>query len=94
MHDPVTDIIAQMQASKRYELLRLLAFAIEEMTLVGRSYYDDEDAVSHLRASNEEIHRLAGHLRDLCSPDEVFTESRAGAIREALRLLHPSAVFG
>jgi hypothetical protein len=92
MKDAAPQLLARMHAAERSELLMLLAAAITEMTIFGRSHYDDTDPTGHLRQTNEAIHRLAGHLRDLCHPDEVFTESRADGIGEQLALLHPSAV--
>ena len=92
MGDAVLQVINRMCAAKRPELLMLLAAAIAEITIFGRAHYDDEDSASHLRQTNEAIHRLAGHLRDLCDPDEAFTESRAAGVGEQLALLHPSAI--
>ena len=58
----------------------LLASAIMEMTMQGRS-------------SHEAIRRLAGQLRDLGRQDEAFTEGRAAGVGERLALLHSSAVI-
>lgn len=88
----VAQVIDRMRSAKRPELLMLLATSIAEMTILGRGHYDDEDSSGRLRSTNEAIHRLAGHLRDLCDPDEAFTESRAAGIGGQLALLHPSAV--
>jgi hypothetical protein len=68
MGNEVLQVIDRMRAAKRPELLLLLAAAITEITIFGRAHYDGEDALSHLRRTNEAIHRLAGHLRDLCDP--------------------------
>ncbi len=92
MGDAVLQVIDRMRAGRRPELLVLLAAAITEMTILGRAHYDDEDSTSYLRQTNEAIHRLVGHLRDLCDPDEAFTESRAVGVGEQLTLLHPSAI--
>jgi len=92
MSDIARQLVDRMHTSQRAELLKLLARTITEITILGRDYYDDEDCVDHLRQTNEAIHRLAGHLRDLCNPDEAFTESRADAVRHVLALLHPSSV--
>ena len=92
MNDVATRLIARLQAAERQELLMLLAATITEITILGRSHYDGEDAAGPLRQSNEAIHRIAVHLRDLCDPAEVFTDSRSAAIGAQLGLLHPSAV--
>ena len=92
MGDTMLQVIDRMREAKRPELLLLLAAAITEMTIFGRAHYDDEDSQNHLRRTNEAIHRLAGHLRDLCDPDEAFTESRAAGVGEQLAILHPSAI--
>ena len=92
MEDAVLKLVGRMRAAKRQELLMLLAAAITEMTIRGRAHYDDEEATRFLRQTNEAIHRLTGHLRDLCDPDEAFTESRAAGIGEQIAILHPMAV--
>lgn len=84
--------IDRMRAANRQELLTLLATAITEMTIFARAHYDGDDSLSHLRQSNEAIHRLAGHLRDLCDPDETFSESRVAGIGGQFALLPPSAI--
>jgi hypothetical protein len=92
MADAVQRVIDRMRAAKRPELLRLLATAISDMTIRGRGHYDGDDSAGHLRQTNEAIHRLAGHLRDLCDPDVAFTPSRAAGVGEQLALLTPSAL--
>ena len=92
MGDAVLQVMDKMRAAKRPELLLLVATAITGLTILGRAHYDDEESVRHLRRTNEAIHRIAGHLRDLCDPDEAFTESRAAGISAQLALLHPSAI--
>jgi hypothetical protein len=73
-------------------LLKLLAQVINHMTIRGRSYYDSPDATVRLRETNEAIHQIAGHLRDLCDPNEVFTASREDGVAEQLRLLPPVSI--
>jgi len=85
-------LLARMASAKRLELLALLAAAINVLTIHGRAHYDSPDVIDRLRETNEAIHRLAGHLRDLCDPNEVYTASRADGVAEQLRLLHPSAI--
>ncbi|WP_161912131.1 hypothetical protein [Methylosinus sp. C49] len=84
--------IDRMRLANRQELLTLLATAITEMTISARAHYDVDDSVSHLRQTNEAIHRLAGHLRDLCDPNETLSESRAAGIGGQFTLLPPSAI--
>jgi hypothetical protein len=76
--------------AERPELLRLLAAVIAELTVRGRSYYDSPDAVERLRETNEAIHRVTGHLRDLSDGEAIFTASRADGVMEQIRLLTPS----
>jgi hypothetical protein len=92
MTEAVQQVVDRMLTSPRPVLLMLLAQTITQMTILGRDSYDHEDSASHLRRTNETIHRLAGHLRDLCNPDEPFTESRAEAVGHALALLPTSCV--
>jgi hypothetical protein len=83
---------ATLAAAQRPELLVLLARAITELTIRGRSHYDSPDANERLRETNEAIHRVSGHLCDLCDPDEAFTTSRRDGVAEELRLLPPSSI--
>ena len=92
MEDVLLKVIGQMRIAKRQELLILLAAAITQMTILGRAHYDAEDSTKRLRQTNEAIHRLTGHLRDLFDPNEAFTESRAAGIGEQLAILHPLAI--
>jgi hypothetical protein len=81
---------ARLMNAERPELLRLLAAVIAELTVRGRSYYDSPDAVERLRETNEAIHRVTGHLRDLSDGEAIFTASRADGVMEQIRLLTPS----
>ncbi|MGY8707972.1 hypothetical protein RAD16_19705 [Bradyrhizobium sp. 18BD] len=92
MSDLLPELVDRMRASQRPEQLKLLAAAINEMTILGRSYYDHEDSAGHLRQTNEAIHRLTGRLYDLLDPDEAFTESRAVAVGYFLALLGPFSI--
>ncbi|MBR0874463.1 hypothetical protein JQ633_29190 [Bradyrhizobium tropiciagri] len=92
MSDDVQQAVDRMRVATRPQLLKILATAIMEMTMLGRAHYEDEDPAGYLRQTNEAVHRLAGHLCSLSDPAEVFTESRAAGIGEQLELLHPSAV--
>jgi len=69
-----------------------LARGINELSIRNRAHYDQPDALHRLIQSNEAIHRLSGHLRDLIDPDEELTESRRDGILEQLQLLPPSAL--
>lgn len=73
-------------------LLRSLSTALTELTIWNRYYYDSPDAHVRLRAGNEAIHRLNGHLRDLLDPEEALTESRMDGIAEQILLLSPNAL--
>jgi hypothetical protein len=83
---------ARLAAAQRPELLRLLGGLIVELTIRGRAHYDEADAAERLRETNEAIHRLAGHLRDLSNNEEMFTASRADGIVEQCGLLAPSTI--
>jgi len=79
----------RLKAIERPRLLWLLSQLIHELTIRARFYYDQPDAVDRMRETNEAIHRVSGHSRDLTNPDEPFTPSRADSIGEALKLLTP-----
>lgn len=77
---------------ERPRLLWLLSQLIHELTIRARFYYDQPDAAGRMQETNEAIHRVAGHTRDLTNADEPFTNSRAASIGEALKLLTPAAL--
>ena len=66
----------RLTGARRSELLWRLAAVISELTIRGRSSYDSPDAGERLLETNEAIHRVAGHLRDLTNHREIFTASR------------------
>jgi hypothetical protein len=76
----------------RSALLRFLGSALMELTMNGRASYGRPDVAERLMETNEAIHHLSGHLRDLISPDETITESRMDGILEQLRAVPPSAL--
>jgi len=82
----------RLGALERSRLLGLLCQLINELTIRSRFYYDQPDAADRMRETNEAIHRVSGHTRDLTNADEPFTASRADSIGEALKLLPPSAL--
>lgn len=86
------EIEEQLVAAERDHALRFLASAIHEMTIVGRDAYHSSTAEIQLTACNEAIHRLSGHLRDLCDWQEPLTRSRAQGIAEAIGLISPTSL--
>jgi len=92
MDDATARLTTLMIETERPVLLKLLVAMIGEMTIFGRTKYDDEDAVDQLRRVNEAIHRLTGHLRDLLDPAEPFTTSRAEGVCEQIESLPPSRI--
>jgi hypothetical protein len=85
-------IRSQLPAISRSALLGFLGASINELTVRGRYSYDEPDVVERLRETNEAVHRLAGHLRDLTAPDEALTVSRIEGIMEQLTILPASAL--
>lgn len=79
-------------AISRPALLGFLGAAINELTVSGRYSYAEPDVAERLRETNEAIHRLAGHLRDLSDPGEALTASRIKGIMEQLKILPSSAL--
>lgn len=92
MDEVMARLAALMMRAERPMLLTLLATMIGEMTIFGRTKYDDGDAADQLRRVNESIHRLAGHLRDLCDSAEPFTASRSEGVCEQIGFLPVSQV--
>ena len=82
-----TDIRDRLMAAGRAKLLALLLASIGDLTIRGRYYAREPDALDRMRETNEAIHRVAGHLRDLVDESEPCTGSRADGILEALALL-------
>jgi hypothetical protein len=85
-------IAKKLVATERLPAIRFIAAIIHELTVVARGAYDAPNHESEPRAVNEAIHRLSGHLRDLCDSDEVLTASRAEGISEATKLLGYNAM--
>lgn len=77
---------------ERTRLLWILSQLIHELTIRARFYYDEPEGFGAMRETNEAIHRVSGHCRDLTNQEEPFTSSRADGIGEALNLLSPSAL--
>ena len=77
---------------ERSRLLWLLSQLIHELTIRARFYYDQPDTAGSLQETNEAIHHVSGHTRDLTNADEPFTASRTESIGEALKLLTPAAL--
>jgi hypothetical protein len=70
----------------------MLCQLTHELTIRARFYYDEPEGIGAMRETNEAIHRVSGHCRDLTNHDEPFTSSRAEGIGEALKLLTPAAL--
>ena len=90
----ISDLKVRMQASSRDNLLKIIAAAVVELTILGRFHYDDPDEQRWLRTVNEAVHKLSGHLRDLCDQNERYTPSRADGICEQLTLLPEVSLKG
>jgi len=86
----VTGVKANMLVLPRGRLLQAIAMGIHELTILGRYYRNEPDELRSLRHVNEAIHRLSGHLRDLCNPNEPYTASRGDGIGEQLEVLPDS----
>ena len=82
----------RLRSLDRTRLLWILSQLIHELTIRARFYYDQPESSGEMQATNEAIHRVSGHCRDLTKQDEPFTSSRADSIGEALKLLTPSAL--
>lgn len=81
------EIDDQLVDAERNAALSFLAAAIHELTIAGRDGYGSSGAESHLMLVNEAIHRLSGHLRDLCDLQEPLTRGRAQGIVAAIELI-------
>ena len=90
----ISDLKVKMQALTRDNLLKIIAAAVVELTILGRFHYDDPDEQRWLRTVNEAVHKLSGHLRDLCDQNERYTPSRADGICEQLILLPEVSLKG
>jgi|SRR5215217_368651 len=85
-------IAEQLAAVDRSAALRFMSAAINELTVHARSAYDEPEFRDRLMEANEAIHRLSGHLRDLCVAEEAMTLSRAQGIAAATGLLSDAAI--
>jgi hypothetical protein len=76
----------------RSTFLVMLAQVIHELTIRARYFYDRTDALGGMRETNEAIHHVSGHLRDLIDPIEPMTAGRADSIVAASELLPQRAI--
>jgi hypothetical protein len=82
----------RLMTADRSTLLGMLAQVIHELTIRARYFYDRTDALEGMRETNEAIHHVSGHLRDLIDPIEPMTDSRADGIAAASELLPQRAI--
>ncbi len=85
-------ITERLAAADRPSVLRFLSAVINELTILARSVYDHPESHARLVETNEAIHRLSGHLRDLSDPQESVTASRAQAAAAELGLLSDTVI--
>jgi hypothetical protein len=85
-------IKARLMEIERTRLLVVLSRTIHGLTIRARSFYDHPDAAAGMRETNEAIHRVSGHLRDLIDANEPLTPGRADGVVEATKLLTPAEV--
>jgi len=86
------DVKALLTGLSRDQLLKVLAALIGELTIQARAAGLEPDPVDELKAINEIIHRVAGHLRDLTDRNEPFTDSRCEAIAFVLARIGPNGL--
>ncbi|WP_156135565.1 hypothetical protein [Novosphingobium malaysiense] len=82
----------RLMTADRPTLLVMLAEAIHELTIRARYFYDRTDALGGMQETNEAIHHVSGHLRDLIDPIEPTTASRGDSIVTASELLPQRAI--
>ena len=81
----MSDLRAALEAASRPGLLRYLAGAIHDFTIMAR----DPNAGSEERATiNNRIHYIAGHLRGLVDPETPLEASRLDGILEQIASLN------
>ena len=88
----MNNLSQRLMVVDRQTLLVMLAEIIHELSILGRSFYDHADPLEGMRNTNEAIHRVSGHLRDLIDPGEALTASRSDGIAAASELLPPRAL--
>jgi hypothetical protein len=66
--------------AERPTVLWFASQLIHHLTIRARAHYDRPESHSALIETNEAIHRLASHLRDLTNDSEPLSDSRAAAI--------------
>ncbi len=86
------DVKQWLMEIERPKLLLALCGIIHALTIRARSFYDEPDAVAGMRETNEEIHRVSGHMRALIDANEPLTPSRADGIAASAKLLTPAAM--
>jgi hypothetical protein len=83
-----TEALVAAPANRQF---RLIASAINELTVVARGGYRDGDLEQMYRV-NEAIHALSGHLRDILADAARLTRSRAEGVIAAFSMLSPGAL--
>ena len=79
----MNDLRARLSCAPRAAVLTFAAVAIHELTVLARGDYDDKDGNARMRAINEAIHSLSGHLIAVLDSSEALSESRLASIAEA-----------
>ena len=85
----ISTLADRLAAAPRSAVLSFIAEAIHALTIHARYYYDEPDRYERMRETNEAIHRLAGHMRDLVSAEVPLTTSRIDSIVGHAGLLPP-----
>ena len=86
------DIEQRLMKIERPKLFLVLSGTINQLTIRARFFYDQPDAIVEMRKTNEAIHRVSGHMRDLIDASEPLTPSRTNCIAESSKLLTPAAL--
>lgn len=82
----------RLLAADRATLLLFLGGLLQELTIRARSYYDQPDSHARMVETNEAIHDVSGHLRDMLDSSEEMTPTRAGSAGACAALLVPNAL--
>lgn len=86
------ELKVKTQTLTRENLLKMLSVSVHALTIAGRFHFQEPDELPRLRQINEAIHRLSGHLKDLCDPNEPYTPGRADGICLQLEILPQSSL--
>jgi hypothetical protein len=84
-----SEVMQQLRSSTPIKQQIFIAALIHHLTILARSSYETEDAVTILQLANEYTHQLAGHFLSIANTNTGLKDRSISAIEEIVLKLHP-----